>query len=94
MPAKMSVQVKKHYQHKKMVKNVKIWYYFSILVLVVFQMLLRTISVSCCTLCFGRAVCRKHELTQFELEMATQDLVSKKQQREELATGVYSCDKT
>uniref|UniRef100_A0A667WGV7 Sorting nexin 4 n=1 Tax=Myripristis murdjan TaxID=586833 RepID=A0A667WGV7_9TELE len=35
-----------------------------------------------------RAVCRKHELTQFELEMATQDLVSKKQQREELATGI------
>ncbi|XP_017281771.1 sorting nexin-4 [Kryptolebias marmoratus] len=35
-----------------------------------------------------RAVCRKHELTQFELEMASQDLVSKKQQREELATGI------
>ncbi|XP_053483275.1 sorting nexin-4 [Ictalurus furcatus] len=34
-----------------------------------------------------RAVCRKHELCQFELEMAAQDLVSKKQQREELATG-------
>lgn len=43
----------------------------------------------CCALCFGRAVCRKHELTQFELEMASQDLISKKQQREELATGVY-----
>ncbi|XP_040886191.1 sorting nexin-4-like [Toxotes jaculatrix] len=35
-----------------------------------------------------RAVCRKHELTQFELEVATQDLISKKQQREELATGI------
>uniref|UniRef100_H3CP68 Sorting nexin 4 n=1 Tax=Tetraodon nigroviridis TaxID=99883 RepID=H3CP68_TETNG len=35
-----------------------------------------------------RAVCRKHELTQFELEMSSQDLVSKKQQREELATGI------
>ncbi|XP_035535518.1 sorting nexin-4-like [Morone saxatilis] len=35
-----------------------------------------------------RAVCRKHELTQFELEMASQDLISKKQQREELATGI------
>ncbi|KAM4601802.1 sorting nexin-4-like [Polymixia lowei] len=35
-----------------------------------------------------RAVCRKHELTQFELEVASQDLVSKKQQREELATGI------
>lgn len=35
-----------------------------------------------------RAVCRKHELTQFELEMSSQDLVSKKRQREELATGV------
>ncbi|MBN3325484.1 SNX4 protein, partial [Atractosteus spatula] len=34
-----------------------------------------------------RAVCRKHELTQYELEMAVQDLTSKKQQREELATG-------
>ncbi|MGH0152256.1 UNVERIFIED_CONTAM: hypothetical protein FKN15_048917 [Acipenser sinensis] len=34
-----------------------------------------------------RAVCRKHELIQYELEMAAQDLVSKKQQREELATG-------
>uniref|UniRef100_A0A3B4DSY9 PX domain-containing protein n=2 Tax=Pygocentrus nattereri TaxID=42514 RepID=A0A3B4DSY9_PYGNA len=34
-----------------------------------------------------RAVCRKHELCQFELEMAAQDLTSKKQQREELATG-------
>ncbi|KAF3859468.1 hypothetical protein F7725_021867 [Dissostichus mawsoni] len=34
-----------------------------------------------------RAVCRKHELTQFELEMATQDLISKKQQHEELSTG-------
>lgn len=37
-----------------------------------------------------RAVCRKHELTQFELEVASQDLISKKQQREELATGVCS----
>ncbi|MED6277449.1 intercellular trafficking and secretion [Characodon lateralis] len=35
-----------------------------------------------------RAVCRKHELSQFELEMASEDLISKKQQREELATGV------
>ncbi|XP_069012432.1 sorting nexin-4-like [Embiotoca jacksoni] len=35
-----------------------------------------------------RAVCRKHELTQCELEMASQDLISKKQQREELATGI------
>ncbi|XP_034434896.1 sorting nexin-4-like isoform X2 [Hippoglossus hippoglossus] len=35
-----------------------------------------------------RAVCRKHELTQFELEVSSQDLISKKQQREELATGV------
>ncbi|TSK92903.1 Sorting nexin-4 [Bagarius yarrelli] len=34
-----------------------------------------------------RAVCRKHELCQFELEMAVQDLAYKKQQREELATG-------
>ncbi|KAL0963724.1 hypothetical protein UPYG_G00310030 [Umbra pygmaea] len=34
-----------------------------------------------------RAVCRKHELTQFELEMAAQDLAAKKQQKEELATG-------
>lgn len=38
--------------------------------------------------CFHRTVCRKHELTQYELEMAVQDLTSKKQQREELATGV------
>lgn len=37
---------------------------------------------------FHRAVCRKHELTQYELETAAQDLTSKKQQREELATGV------
>uniref|UniRef100_A0A8C6UB99 Uncharacterized protein n=1 Tax=Neogobius melanostomus TaxID=47308 RepID=A0A8C6UB99_9GOBI len=35
-----------------------------------------------------RAVCRKHELTQFELEACTQDLVTKRQQREELATGM------
>lgn len=41
-----------------------------------------------CTCHLYRAVCRKHELTQFELEMTSQDLVSKKQQREELATGV------
>ncbi|TRZ03762.1 hypothetical protein DNTS_009749 [Danionella cerebrum] len=34
-----------------------------------------------------RAVCRKHELTQYELETAAQDLCSKKQQQEELATG-------
>lgn len=37
-----------------------------------------------------RAVCRKHELTQYELEMASSDLISKKQQREELATGVFN----
>lgn len=35
-----------------------------------------------------RAVCRKHELMQYDLEMAAQDLASKKQQCEELATGV------
>ncbi|KAJ0037035.1 hypothetical protein NL108_015850 [Boleophthalmus pectinirostris] len=35
-----------------------------------------------------RAVCRKHELTQFELEVSTQDLITKRQQREELATGM------
>ncbi|KAG2458823.1 SNX4 protein, partial [Polypterus senegalus] len=35
-----------------------------------------------------RTVCRKHELLQYELEVAALDLVSKKQQREELATGV------
>ncbi|XP_064420017.1 sorting nexin-4 [Latimeria chalumnae] len=34
-----------------------------------------------------RAVCRKHELMQYDLEMTAQDLASKKQQREELATG-------
>ncbi|KAK5861263.1 hypothetical protein PBY51_022673 [Eleginops maclovinus] len=34
-----------------------------------------------------RSVCKKHDLIQYELEMAAQDLVSKKQQREELATG-------
>ncbi|XP_010790193.1 sorting nexin-4-like [Notothenia coriiceps] len=34
-----------------------------------------------------RSVCKKHELIQYELEMAAQELVSKKQQREELATG-------
>ncbi|KAG9349750.1 hypothetical protein JZ751_028198 [Albula glossodonta] len=34
-----------------------------------------------------RAVCRKHELMQYELEAAAQDLTSKKQQREELASG-------
>ncbi|KAG9349007.1 hypothetical protein JZ751_029325 [Albula glossodonta] len=34
-----------------------------------------------------RAVCRKHELMQYELETAVLDLTSKKQQREELATG-------
>nr|XP_014348963.1 PREDICTED: sorting nexin-4 [Latimeria chalumnae] len=33
------------------------------------------------------AVCRKHELMQYDLEMTAQDLASKKQQREELATG-------
>lgn len=35
-----------------------------------------------------RAVCRKHELMQYDLETAAQDLASKKQQCEELATGV------
>ncbi|XP_068102348.1 LOW QUALITY PROTEIN: sorting nexin-4 [Hyperolius riggenbachi] len=34
-----------------------------------------------------RAVCRKHELMQYDLEMAALDLTSKKQQREELSTG-------
>uniref|UniRef100_A0A4X2LWV0 Sorting nexin 4 n=1 Tax=Vombatus ursinus TaxID=29139 RepID=A0A4X2LWV0_VOMUR len=34
-----------------------------------------------------RVVCRKHELMQYDLEMAAQDLASKKQQCEELATG-------
>uniref|UniRef100_A0A5F4VYP8 Oxysterol-binding protein n=3 Tax=Cebidae TaxID=9498 RepID=A0A5F4VYP8_CALJA len=34
-----------------------------------------------------RAVCRKHELMQYDLEIAAQDLASKKQQCEELATG-------
>uniref|UniRef100_A0A8C4X8I8 Sorting nexin 4 n=1 Tax=Erpetoichthys calabaricus TaxID=27687 RepID=A0A8C4X8I8_ERPCA len=34
-----------------------------------------------------RTVCRKHELLQYELEVTALDLVSKKQQREELATG-------
>ncbi|XP_023693578.1 sorting nexin-4 [Paramormyrops kingsleyae] len=34
-----------------------------------------------------KAVCRKHELLQYELETAAQDLMSKKQQREELASG-------
>ncbi|XP_068429303.1 sorting nexin-4-like isoform X2 [Clinocottus analis] len=34
-----------------------------------------------------RSVCRKHELIQYELEMVAQDLASKKQQKEELATG-------
>ncbi|XP_040296226.1 sorting nexin-4 isoform X1 [Bufo bufo] len=35
-----------------------------------------------------RAVCRKHELMQYDLEMSALDLASKKQQSEELATGV------
>ncbi|KAM4626637.1 sorting nexin-4 isoform 2-T2 [Discoglossus pictus] len=34
-----------------------------------------------------RSVCRKHELMQYDLEMAALDLASKKQQSEELATG-------
>uniref|UniRef100_A0A668APY4 Sorting nexin 4 n=1 Tax=Myripristis murdjan TaxID=586833 RepID=A0A668APY4_9TELE len=34
-----------------------------------------------------RSVCKKHDLTQYESEMAAQDLASKKQQKEELATG-------
>ncbi|KAL6086163.1 hypothetical protein STEG23_029623 [Scotinomys teguina] len=33
------------------------------------------------------AVCRKHELMQYDLETAAQDLASKKQQCEELVTG-------
>ncbi|KAK2498882.1 hypothetical protein MC885_018039 [Smutsia gigantea] len=36
-----------------------------------------------------RAVCRKHELMQYDLEMAAQDLASKKLQCEELATGLF-----
>lgn len=36
----------------------------------------------------SRTVCRKHELLQYELEAVAQDLTSKKQQCEELATGV------
>nr|XP_020463317.1 sorting nexin-4-like isoform X1 [Monopterus albus] len=35
-----------------------------------------------------RSVCRKHELSQYDLEMAAQDLAYKKQQKEELATGI------
>ncbi|XP_044071882.1 sorting nexin-4-like isoform X1 [Siniperca chuatsi] len=35
-----------------------------------------------------RSVCRKHELIQYELEMAALDLAHKKQQKEELATGI------
>ncbi|XP_053554025.1 sorting nexin-4 isoform X2 [Bombina bombina] len=34
-----------------------------------------------------RAVCRKHELMQYDLEMCALDLASKKQQIEDLATG-------
>uniref|UniRef100_A0A7N8XXS1 Sorting nexin-4-like n=1 Tax=Mastacembelus armatus TaxID=205130 RepID=A0A7N8XXS1_9TELE len=34
-----------------------------------------------------RSICRKHELIQYELEMAAQDLAHKKQQKEELVTG-------
>ncbi|XP_054888220.1 sorting nexin-4 [Poeciliopsis prolifica] len=34
-----------------------------------------------------RSVCKKHELIQYELEMAAQDLSYKKQQKEELETG-------
>ncbi|KAM8934832.1 sorting nexin-4 [Pelodytes ibericus] len=34
-----------------------------------------------------RAVCRKHELMQYDLEMSALDLASKKQQNDELATG-------
>ncbi|KAG7502067.1 sorting nexin-4-like [Solea senegalensis] len=34
-----------------------------------------------------RSVCRKHELIQYELEMAVQDLANKKQQKEELTSG-------
>ncbi|XP_077584875.1 sorting nexin-4 [Stigmatopora nigra] len=35
-----------------------------------------------------RSVCRKHELIQYELEAAAQELSNKKQQRDELATGM------
>lgn len=42
-------------------------------------------DLSVCTI---RAVCRKHELIQYELELAAQDLAYKKQQKEELVTGV------
>ncbi|RVE64421.1 hypothetical protein OJAV_G00125660 [Oryzias javanicus] len=34
-----------------------------------------------------RSVCKKHELMQYELEMASQDLAYKKQQKEELVNG-------
>uniref|UniRef100_G3NSS1 PX domain-containing protein n=1 Tax=Gasterosteus aculeatus aculeatus TaxID=481459 RepID=G3NSS1_GASAC len=34
-----------------------------------------------------RSVCRKHELIQYELEMVAQDLIHKKQQKEDLTTG-------
>uniref|UniRef100_A0A3Q2P4S4 Sorting nexin 4 n=1 Tax=Fundulus heteroclitus TaxID=8078 RepID=A0A3Q2P4S4_FUNHE len=36
---------------------------------------------------YHQSVCKKHELVQYELEMAAQDLTYKKQQKEELATG-------
>lgn len=42
----------------------------------------------CVGVCTTRAVCRKHELIQYELELAAQDLTYKKQQKEELVTGV------
>lgn len=54
----------------------------------ILALMLKQMIMFCCACGPGRAVCRKHELTQFELEMASQDLISKKQQREELATGV------
>lgn len=48
----------------------------------------RSLKIDIAVLFFPRAVCRKHELMQYDLEMAAQDLASKKQQCEELATGV------
>lgn len=35
-----------------------------------------------------RSVCRKHEMIQYDLEMAVQDLAQKKQQKDELVSGV------
>lgn len=38
--------------------------------------------------CVQRSVCRKHEMIQYDLEMAVQDLAQKKQQKDELVSGV------